>query len=297
MLKLVQCAKLMKIFKESVSRFKGTNEPVSYRREYDFAEKWEETNKVKYDRNDNLLLTANSACLALAIFVMLHKVPLIWSLSIQQVFEMQDSPSWFATAIIIIIADLLLKLYLQALEISKNSERTATTAREVILQMLQLAAGDLVTLVVLGVRTVWGGQSLWMLLLDFVAVVLQSLRFYEIYSSITIILITYKYKNYVNLIGFISKMLVILHFFVYLNTMQSIFIYALTFLNPENNWLEAIGKEREGPISKYIESMYFIATTMFTVGYGDVLPKNYVEITVIILVQLLGIYALTQALS
>lgn len=215
MLKLVQCAKLMKIFKESVSRFKGTNEPVSYRREYDFAEKWEETNKVKYDRNDNLLLSANSACLALAILVMLHKVPLIWSLSIQQVFELQDTPSWYATAIIIIIADLLLKLYLQALETSKNSERAATTAREVALQMLQLAAGDLVTLVVLGFRTLWGGQSLWMLMLDFVAVVLQSLRFYEIYSSITIILITYKYKNYVNLIGFISKMLVILHFFVY----------------------------------------------------------------------------------
>lgn len=36
---------------------------------------------------------------------------------------------------------------------------------------------------------------------------------------------------------------------------------------------------------------------MFTVGYGDVLPKNYVEITVIILVQLLGICAFTQALS
>lgn len=214
MLKLVQCAKLMKIFKESVSRFKGTNEPVSYRREYDFAEKWEETNKVKYDRNDNLLLSANSACLALAILVMLHKVPLIWSLSIQQVFELQDSPSWLASAIIIIIADLLLKLYLQALETSKASERAPSSAREAALQMLGLAAGDLVTLLVLGVRGAWGGQSAWMLLLDLMAVVVQSVRFYEIYSSITIILITYKYKNYVNLIGFISKMLVVLHFFV-----------------------------------------------------------------------------------
>lgn len=79
--------------------------------------------------------------------------------------------------------------------------------------------------------------------------------------------------------------------------MQSIFIYALTFLNPEDNWLEAIGKEREGPISKYIKSMYFIATTMFTVGYGDVLPRNYIEISVIILVQLLGNSPLTQASS
>lgn len=36
---------------------------------------------------------------------------------------------------------------------------------------------------------------------------------------------------------------------------------------------------------------------MFTVGYGDVLPKNYVEISVIILVQLLGKRFLTQASS
>jgi hypothetical protein len=39
-LKMIQCAKLMKIFGESVNRFKGTNEPVAYRPEYDFAEKW-----------------------------------------------------------------------------------------------------------------------------------------------------------------------------------------------------------------------------------------------------------------
>lgn len=43
---------------------------------------------------------------------------------------------------------------------------------------------------------------------------MQSLRFYEIYNSMTIILIAYKYKNYVNLFGFVSKILVILHFTV-----------------------------------------------------------------------------------
>lgn len=70
---------------------------------------------MKYDRNDNLLLSANSACLAIAILVMLHKVPLIWYLSIQEIFEVQDSLSWFIMAILIIIADLVLKIYLQAL--------------------------------------------------------------------------------------------------------------------------------------------------------------------------------------
>lgn len=53
-----------------------------------------------------------------------------------------------------------------------------------------------------------------MLILESVVVVMQSLRFYEIYNSMTIILITYKYKNYVNLFGFVSKILVILHFTV-----------------------------------------------------------------------------------
>lgn len=80
--------------------------------------------------------------------------------------------------------------------------------------MAQLVAGDVVTLMVLVTRSISPQHSALMLVFDFVAVVFQSLRFYEIYSSITIILITYKYKNYVNLIGFISKMLVILHFFV-----------------------------------------------------------------------------------
>lgn len=37
---LIKCAKLMQVFKESVQRFKGTNEPVNYRKEYDFTERW-----------------------------------------------------------------------------------------------------------------------------------------------------------------------------------------------------------------------------------------------------------------
>lgn len=39
----------------------------------------------------------------------------------------------------------------------------------------------------------------------------------------------------------------------------------------------------------YIYSLYFTATTMFTVGYGDILPQNIYEILMIILIQLIGI--------
>lgn len=39
---------------------------------------------------------------------------------------------------------------------------------------------------------------------------------------------------------------------------------------------------------KYVYSLYFTATTMFTVGYGDILPKNEPEIIMIILIQIFG---------
>jgi hypothetical protein len=76
----------MKVFHESVSRFKGTNEPVAYRQKYDFAEKWEEANKVRHERNNNLLLSASAPILCIAIIVMLHKLPFIWYLSVENAF-------------------------------------------------------------------------------------------------------------------------------------------------------------------------------------------------------------------
>ena len=50
-------------------------------------------------------------------------------------------------------------------------------------------------------------------------------------------------------------------------------------------------------MTQYIYSIYFSGTTMFTVGYGDILPINNVEILVILLIQFLGIFFSTQVLS
>lgn len=65
-------------------------------------------------------------------------------------------------------------------------------------------------------------------------------------------------------------------------------VYSVTFLDPHDNWLQAIQKDHEPPIVQYIYSIYFTATTMFTVGYGDVLPRTAVELVVMVLMQVLG---------
>ena len=69
---------------------------------------------------------------------------------------------------------------------------------------------------------------------------------------------------------------------------QALFIYGLTLASPGENWLSGVGKDAAAPLTKYIMSLYFTATTMFTVGYGDVLPTTNIERLLVIGVQVLG---------
>jgi NADH:ubiquinone oxidoreductase subunit 2 (subunit N) len=40
--------------------------------------------------------------------------------------------------------------------------------------------------------------------------------------------------------------------------------------------------------TKYIYTLYFACTTMFTVGYGDILPTNKTEMITIMFIEALG---------
>ncbi len=40
------------------------------------------------------------------------------------------------------------------------------------------------------------------------------------------------------------------------------------------NWVTDIGISGQGPIISYIYSFYFCATTILTIGYGDISPVN-----------------------
>lgn len=38
----------------------------------------------------------------------------------------------------------------------------------------------------------------------------------------------------------------------------------------------------------YVYAMYFAITTMVTVGYGDITPKQYFELIIVSIIQLVG---------
>ena len=66
-------------------------------------------------------------------------------------------------------------------------------------------------------------------------------------------------------------------------------LYALTYVNPEDNWTQKLSISIDDFWGKYIGSLYFSMTTMLTVGYGDLSPVNSVEFLVIVVIQILGV--------
>lgn len=45
---------------------------------------------------------------------------------------------------------------------------------------------------------------------------------------------------------------------------------------------------------KYINAVYFACTTILTIGYGDISPKNSEEKLVTIIIEIVGIYVAIQ---
>jgi predicted acyltransferase len=65
----------------------------------------------------------------------------------------------------------------------------------------------------------------------------------------------------------------------------------------EETWIKSIEIEDKGVIIKYIYSFYFSCTTILTVGYGDISPKNHIEVLVVCLVEIFGIAIFGYLLS
>lgn len=65
--------------------------------------------------------------------------------------------------------------------------------------------------------------------------------------------------------------------------------------NPNQNWLLPLNIDPSQPLITYVYSYYFGVTTIMTVGYGDITPKNYVEVLVVSMVEIFGTTFLIKA--
>src|SRR5690348_16616827 len=69
-----------------------------------------------------------------------------------------------------------------------------------------------------------------------------------------------------------------------------LFYVAGTTMNYDNNdsWIQNQGLLDCTNFEKYINSLYFTITTMTTIGYGDIKPRNNNEYMVVIFLELLA---------
>lgn len=66
--------------------------------------------------------------------------------------------------------------------------------------------------------------------------------------------------------------------------------YFISTLNPDINWVSEYKQIDSPDLNLYVSSLYWVITTLSTVGYGDILPANSTERGMCIFVMLLGVF-------
>ena len=85
---------------------------------------------------------------------------------------------------------------------------------------------------------------------------------------------TYLSENY-----YLEKLVKFLIYFIVFLLFAHVFIFLHIYLASQSfpNWLNHINISNESFFDKYIRSLYFMATTMTTVGYGDIVCISSIE--------------------
>lgn len=153
-----------------------------------------------------------------SFIVMVHNFFLIWFLSVFRIYEIRSFQAFFIIAIIFIVADLLIKVYLFVDHYKKSNESIKLQTIFISLEFITLVLGDIWCLIyyilILADTTLCDVQNNSMLPFDFVTIIFLVHRAYEIYNYLVILIIATKYKNEMTIFDLAIKMICILHCFV-----------------------------------------------------------------------------------
>jgi len=74
-------------------------------------------------------------------------------------------------------------------------------------------------------------------------------------------------------------------------------LHSATRVNPEQNWMTPLQIDPGHYFTQYVYAFYFTTTTILTVGYGDLLPRNPFEVFVIVMVQIFGTNVIIKGIA
>lgn len=69
-----------------------------------------------------------------------------------------------------------------------------------------------------------------------------------------------------------------------------IFYLCALFEGLENSWVSMLGWDYLTPDQHYVVSVYFVMTTILTIGFGDMTPQTSSETILVIFIQLIGVF-------
>lgn len=110
------------------------------------------------------------------------------------------------------------------------------------------------------------------------------LRLYRAYNAWSTI------RTHLAYFGSIWTMLPFFYMIVFIIHMFSVFFIVLAKMEGrEKSWLYEYDKKEYSSSQIYVVAVYFVMTTISTVGYGDILPRTTPETIVLIFIQITGV--------
>ena len=87
-----------------------------------------------------------------------------------------------------------------------------------------------------------------------------------------------------------SQLLPLVTMYIFIVHMFACIFYLSAYLSDsEETWITILGWDYLTPPQLYVTSVYFVLTTIFGIGYGDLTPQESCEVIVVIPIQLIGV--------
>ncbi|OHT07033.1 cation channel family protein [Tritrichomonas foetus] len=118
-----------------------------------------------------------------------------------------------------------------------------------------------------------------------VLVSLKCLRFLRLYDALQIINDTLVYISPISrMISLFCGIFTIAHY------CACIFWYTGYFEVPNRSWLDSADIITKPKAIQYFHTLYYITTTILTIGYGDLHPYTFPEVCVVICIEAVGVF-------